>query len=633
MAKGFMGKLLFINLKDRNCWEEELEEQVYRDYIGGYGLGARILYERLRPRVDPLGKENILGFLAGLFVGTRAYSAGRFNVVAKSPLTGGWGDSSCGGKFGPRIKAAGYDGIFFLDISPETVYVSVFDGAVKFYDAAHLRGHDAIEAEKAIKAELGRGYEVAVIGQGGENLSAIAGIFHDGGRAAARMGLGGVMGSKRLKALACGGTHKVAIADEQNYRYVLDDLKRQQTAERNGMNMRMRENGTGGVYFSNVMINDAPVKNFKRSREGIYSPEEAAKLSSAEFNKLKVRNYTCAQCPVGCGAILETVDDKGEAYRTHRPEYETISCFGSLNLMSDLEDAIEANEACNRYGIDTISAGGTIAWLLECVEEGLLSEAETEGLDLRWGNSEIMVPLIKKMALREGFLGKLLGDGSKAAAAKLGRGSKRYLTDAGGVELAMHDPRKWPGFGYGYYLDPTPGHHCQGAIGFMEHGWKDRELYERYDFSDLPSTRYNYDSKGYPLRILNGWYHFFNGTGICILGKYCQSRYPVMDMVRALTGWNDIYLDEAIKTGTRINTIRHMFNLREGISYKDFALKPRCIGEPPLEHGSTAGVTLQMENVRKDYYKELGWDVETGMPSDAALTDLGALEFCKAYFR
>ena len=635
MAGGFFGKIMFINLKNQTWRAEEVDEQIYREYIGGYGLGSRILYEHIKPGADPFGPENILGFMAGLFVGTKAHVTGRFTVVAKSPLTGGWGDAGCGGKFGPFLKSTGYDGIFFEDISEKPVYVSVFDDDVQFHDASHIWGMDSADAENVIKEEMGKSYSVCTIGQAGENKNAIAGVFNDQGRAAARMGLGGVMGSKNLKGFAAGGTNKVQIADEEAYKVCFEDMKRQIKEAQSGAASVFGKFGTTMVYANNVNINDAPVQNWKNTRNGRYSMDQAMKLDAQAYVPYHKKKYACAQCTVGCGAILEAEDKDGNKYETHRPEYETIGCFGSLCLMDNVIDVMEANEACNRYGMDTISVGGTIAWLLEVAENGKLTEEEKEGLDLKWGNSSILVPLIKKMAFREGFLGQLLADGSKAAAARLGRGTEAYLTDFGGVEAAMHDPRCWPGFGYGYVLDPTPGHHCQGPIGFMEHGWADNELYKKYDYSGLTAEKYMFDkNKGLALKHLNSWFHFFNGTGMCILAKYVgYPDYPIVETVKAITGWKDLDLDEALLTGERINTIRHLFNVREGINHKDFAMKDRLAGIPPLPDGATAGITIPMEKVRCDYYNELGWDCDTDMPSDETLDKLGIKEFAKKYIK
>ena len=634
MSGGFFGKIMFINLKTQTWRIEKVDEQIYRDYIGGYGLGAHILYERMRPHVDPFGPENIVGFLAGLFVGTKAHVTGRFTVVAKSPLTGGWGDAGCGGKFGPFLKSTGYDGIFFEDISDKPVFVSVFDDEVKFHDASHVWGMDSADAENVIKEEMGRQYSVCTIGQAGENKLAIAGIFNDQGRAAARMGIGGVMGSKNLKGFAAGGTHKTPIGDPEEYQACFEKMKTEIKERLAGGAARFSQLGTTAVYANNVNINDAPIQNWKYTRNGRYSMDQALKVGGDAYVPYHKKKYACAQCTVGCGAILEVEGSDGKKFETHRPEYETIGCFGSLCLMDDPMAVMEANEACNRYGMDTISVGGTIAWLLECVENGKLTEEEKEGLDLRWGNSAILVPLIKKMAYREGFLGNLLADGSKKAAERLGRGTEAYLTDFGGVEAAMHDPRCWPGFGYGYVLDPTPGHHCQGPIGFVEHGWKENEVNKYYDYSNLPAEKYDFTlNKGPALKHLSSWFHFFNGTGMCILGKYVgYPNYPVLETMRAITGWKDMDMEEALLTGERINTVRHLFNLREGITHEDFAMKERLRGVPPLPDGPTAGITIPMEKIRCDYYNELGWDCETDMPSDATLDKLGIKEYAHKYF-
>lgn len=635
---GYMGKVLFVDLTNRSFHEEKLKEEFYRQYMSGYGLGARLLFERIKPGIDPFGPENYVGLVAGLFVGTKMHAAGRFNAVGKSPLTGGWGDASCGGKFGPKLKSTGYDGIFFTGVSDEPVYVYVTDERIEFHNAADLWGKDSTETEDILIERLGKEVGVACIGQAGEGKSRIAGIFTSHGRAAARMGLGGVMGSKKLKAIVVSGKQKVMIANLDQYDEVLKVLKEQITAKINQPGgFRFGNFGTTGVYLNNVTINDAPVQNWKYTRTGRYSLEQAEKLSATAYVPYVKKKFACAQCPVACGALMELESKELGRYETHRPEYETIGAFGSLLLVDDFDTICLANELCNRYGMDTISVGGTIAFIMECHEHGLFTEEELEGINPTWGNHECIVPLIKKMAFREGFLGELMADGSKAAAAKLGRGSEQYAVHTGGVEMPMHDPRCWPGFGYGYAFDPTPGHHCQGTVGFMEHGWRDRELTdagEIYNHEHLPAEKYDFQNKGFLQKALSNWFHFFNGTGMCILARYAgYFRYPMIDCVKAVLGWDDLTMEEALLTGERINTVRHLFNVREGINHKDFALPDRVAGLPPLPDGPTAGITVPQDKIRREYYQALGWDAETDMPSRATLEKLGLADMVDKYMK
>ena len=259
---------------------------------------------------------------------------------------------------------------------------------------------------------------------------------------------------------------------------------------------------------------------------------------------------------------------------------------------------------------------------MECYEKGFITDKDTEGISLNWGNKEAVLPLLELMCKREGF-GAILADGVKIAAEKIGQGSEEFAIHVGGQELSMHDPRCWPGFGYGYVLDPTPGRHTTGGVGFIEHGWSDKELVQHnYMFDYLGPEKYNYNSKGKPLAVLNQWFQFFNSTGMCLFTNFAYNHYPMLEAFRAITGWEDFDLNEALTAGERINTLRHCFNVREGLNPQSFTLPQRILGVPPLPSGPTAGVTIDMETVKTSYYEELDWDISTAKPSKDKLDSL-----------
>ena len=338
-------------------------------------MGVRFLYENMKPGVDPLGPESIIGFVTGPLVGTKSHGAGRFTVVSKSPLTGGWGDSNCGGRFGPALKKTGYDGVFIVGKAEKPVYLLITDETVEFRDAGHLWGKDTLETEKIIQKEAGSNLKVAAIGQAGETLSKIAGIIHDHGRAAGRSGLGAVMGSKNLKAVAVYGTQEVPIANEEGFNRVVakmrECLKKLPEDVEN-----WRKLGTPMVYDLDVSIQDAPIQNWKGLYKEVYPLERARKLNGDAFIGYVKKRYGCAQCTLVCGAVLEYTDSNGNVIITHRPEYETIAAFGSNCLIDDVETIINANELCNRFGFDTISVGVCIAFAMECYEKGILTEKD-----------------------------------------------------------------------------------------------------------------------------------------------------------------------------------------------------------------------------------------------------------------
>jgi Aldehyde:ferredoxin oxidoreductase len=619
---GYMGKVLFINLTSHTYNEVTLDESIYREYIGGYGLGVRILYEYMKPGIDPLGPENILGFSVGPFVGTKAHGAGRVSIVCKSPLTGGWADSSCGGNFGPRMKKTGYDALFISGKSDKPICIYINDDKVEFKPAEHLWGKDSNDTEDMIKAELGKDVGVACIGQAGESLSKISGIINDHGRAAARNGVGAVMGSKKLKALIVKGTHSTSIANEKDLMNQLELMKDQIKNQRTGMMERMGNYGTALVYVKNVLMQDAPCKNWKGLSSKEYPLEKADKVGPEKYKELEKRKYACSQCALACGSLMEIKDSKsGKTFLSHRPEYETVAAFGSNCLVDDLETIIMANEMCNRYGFDTISAGATIGFAMECYEKKLITDRDTNGLSLEWGNKDCILPMLEMMSKKEG-IGAIFGDGVKAASEIIGRGCEEFAIHINGQEPSNHDPRCWPGFGYGYVFDPKLGHHTSGGVGFIEHGWTEKEM-DQNEFAHLAPEKYNYENKGIYLSKLNKWFQFFYGTGMCLFTYYGYKHYPVLDTFKAITGWDDFTLEEALHTGERINTLRHCFALREGVPLHKLTLPKRLLGEPPYAEGPTAGVTLDMDKVRKSYYEELDWDINTGKPSQKKLEELG----------
>ena len=488
-------------------------------------------------------------------------------------------------------------------------------------DVSELQKILTQQGAMAIKRQTGSGFAVASIGPAGENLCRISCIINDYGRAAARQGLGAVMGSKKLKAIAVKGSKKVPVADEAAYRKVLERLK-EDIKNKTRMANNIGRFGTAAVFVNNVFMQDAPIQNWKGVSEEVFPLGKAEKLSAENYVQYFKRKYACSQCTIGCGAILEVQGSRNILSKTHRPEYETIAAFGSNCLVDNLETIMLANELCNRYGLDTISAGATVAFAMECYEKGLITDKETDGVRLTWGNSEAVISLLESMAKREG-LGAILADGVKSASEKIGGSSADFAIHIGGQEPGNHDPRCWPGYGYGYVLDPKFGHHTTGTVGFMEHGWTEKEL-DHSQFAHLGKEKYiNFDSKGKPMALLNSWLHFFYATGLCLFTYYAYNQYPVLDALKANTGWKDFDLEEAIKAGERINTLRHCFNLREGINPQKITLPKRLMGVPPLPSGPIAGVTIDIEKVKKSYYKEMDWDLVTGKPSAEKLASLG----------
>ena len=602
VVSGYMGKLLFVDLSIGKISEEVLDEKIARQYLGGYGLGARILYSRQKAGVDPLGPENTLGMVTGPFTGTAVPTGTRYEVVGKSPLTGGWGDANSGGFFGPYLKFAGYDAVFFTGISPKPVYLLIDEGKAELKDASSLWGKDAYEAEDTLMAQYGKDSRVACIGPAGEKMALIASIMTDRGSAAGRSGLGAVMGSKKLKAVVAKGTKEVTVVDKETLNKIrMEHIKTLQTPGPGG-GMSFAESfhkfGTSGMSWNSARNGDSPVRNWGGVGVTDLASDDSLKADNVAARVARLSG--CWHCPIACKAYLK--EGEGEYKYTagsRRPEYETHASFGSNCGNTNSESINMVNDICNRAGLDTISAGTVIGFAIELYENGILTKKDTDGIALKWGDHQAMVAMTEKMAKNEG-LGAILAQGVKVAAEKIGRGADKFAVHAGGQEIGMHDS-KLAGMGgptpaTRYQMEPTPGRHTQ-------------------DFG--PGSFRN---------------HFINSTGICLFGAGFGPPPPGGDkflgMLNAITGW-DCTPEEINKTSERIVTLRHAFNLREGINPLKVYLHPRVIGDPPLPAGPLAGVTSDI--VAQNYWAlgTLDWDRVTTKPSRAKLMMLGLEDVLK----
>ena len=591
MTGGYTGKVLFVNLSTGKLKDEALDEEICRDFIGGYGLGVRVLYDRQKAGVDALGPENILGFITGPLTGTPAPTGTRYTVVGKSPLTGTWGDANSGGEFGPYLKFAGCDGVFFTGISTRPVYLFIDNGKAELRDGGHLWGRDTYETESLLQAEHGRESRVSCIGPSGEKLSLISCIITQRGCAAGRSGLGAVMGSKRLKAVVVKGNQAIPLADKQ----AVNRLRKEYIAALNDTQSRrysfleaFRKYGTASHAALSAHSGDTPVKNW--GGIGVIDFPDVSGIEPdaviANFDK----HIGCWRCPVACeGSLKKGIGEYNYVAGSRRPEYETLASFGAMCLNNNTESIAMANHICNGYGIDTISAGCTIAFAIECYENGLITREDTDGIELTWGNHRAIVAMTEKLARREGF-GDILADGVKLAADRIGKGTEKYAVHIGGQEPGMHDPKLMPPMvgntasaAARYQMDATPGRHTQGfgPSSFLQHA--------------------------------------LNAAGLCYfgwLGPY------FINFMKAVTGW-DYSQDELSKAGERIATLRHVFNLREGINPLKWMVHPRITGRPPFESGPLASVTADIE---AQIYWNLGaldWDRLTTKPSKKKLSYLG----------
>jgi len=648
MDHASMGKIMYVDLSQGSIRIEQIPDHTYETVLSGVGLALHLLYERIPPGADPLGPENVLGFVSGLLTGTGSLFTGRWMVAGKSPLTGGWGDANCGGNFSPAIKRCGVDGIFFTGISPRPVYLWADKGRAELRDAAALWGCDTYETEARLRQQNGdRHLRVACIGPAGEHQSLIAGIANDGGRMAARSGLGAVMGAKRLKAVALGGGQRIPVHDRETvktlsrkcneavqfhppflngilmaYTGSLMRLLPMQMAF-DGMlyKLMLDKYGTASLNQILVEVGDTPIKNWKGSNED-FPRERSAHLSPEVFTDTVVVKYHCYSCPLGCGGLMAKNSPWPGA---HKPEYESVMALGGLLLNDDAESIYKLNDMLNRAGMDTISAGATVAFAMECFEKGLLSRNDVEGLDLSWGNSGAIIALVEKMIRREG-IGDLLADGTRVAARKIGRQSDQLAMQAGGQELGMHDGRYDPGFALHYSVEPTPGRHTIGSQMYYEMF----RLWER--IPDLPDVDLLYSKASkYDLQeekitaaaACSRFMNILNGSGTCLFGAFLGvERLPLFEWLNAATGWRRSPADY-MNVGERIQNLKQAFNIRHGIEPKSFQANPRTLGRPPQESGANAGRSIAIEAMMRAYWQHFGWDPRTGKPEHATLKRWG----------
>jgi len=626
MAGGYAGKIGFVDLTTAEIKIETLDEGLARDFIGGQGLGARILFEHQKKGVDPLGPESYLGFTTGPLTGTKVPTGGRYMAVCKSPLTGGWGDANSGGFFGAELKAAGWDAIFVSGTATSPKYITIFDDRIEIKDAAHLWGKDTVDTEKSLQKDVGdKKIRIASIGPASEKLSLISGIVNDAGRIAARSGVGAVMGAKKLKAVAVRGTGRAGIADKDE----LDRLRKAFIKEMKAMGgfaQLLMKHGTCGLTSGLVACGATPVKNWRYTGEQSFATLE--KIGDPDtVIQYQSRKYGCANCPIACGGIFNVTSGKYPVGETHKPEYETIGAFGTMCLCDDLESIIKLNDMCNRSGLDTISAGTALAFAMECFENGIITESDTDGVALTWGNAEAMIAMIDQMIAREGF-GDILADGVKIAAQRIGKGAEEFAMHVGGQEPGLHNALFLPSRGTGFVCDPTPGRHTAAPMARIDGGPGQFAPYSELKIGQF--EKYAYTGKGPMSATASSYLQVGSSAGVCIMPMMFFGNYPLVEFFNAVTGWK-LSVEEVLTTGARIQTLRHCFNLREGIAPSDVKLPKRMLGQPPQAEGPVAGVTLDVDNLAREYRQAMGWDPDSGRPDDATLEKLGLAQLVKNY--
>ena len=606
MPNGYTGNIARVNLTDRTVSVEQHDEAFYRRYYGGRNFIGYHLLNEVEPDVEPLSPENKLIFATGLITGSPIAGSGRNSVGARSPLTNAYGEAEAGGFWGPELKRAGFDALVFEGKADAPVYLWVHDGQVEIRDATRLWGMTTEDSQIAIHEELGdKGIRTAQIGPGGENLVRFACIINDLHYSYGRSGMGAVMGSKNLKAIAVRGRNKLEFADRE---------KLNEFVEWMGENVPkgLQDTGTSGGLLGLNEGGGLPTHNFQ---EGQF---QGARAISGQMMRdtILIRRKGCFACPVQCKRVVETEGQYKVNPTYGGPEYETLGSVGSNCGVGDLAAISKANELCNAYSLDTIAVGTTIAFAMECFERGILTSKDTDGIELRFGNADAMVQMVEKITRREG-IGDTLAEGVRRAAQQIGKGAEEYAMHIKGQELPMHEPRYKQGMGMGYAISPTGADHIQSIHDTGYEGGSGH-LMALGVLDGLPAD----DLSAQKVRMFmyqQHWNSFDNSAGICMfLGFDYNQKAEIM---QAITGW-DATTWELMKVGERGTTMARAYNVRCGLGSKDDYLPKRfhqAFREGPLEGVQVGEDRLQA--AIKNYYLMMGWD-EGGVPTPAKLAEL-----------
>jgi aldehyde:ferredoxin oxidoreductase len=621
MLGGYMGEILNVDLSGGTVSEESPQEKLLRDFIGGAGLGARIIFSRQKAGVDPLGPDNIFAIATGPFVGAPIPGATRYQVMAKSPLTGTWGDANAGGDFAIHLKRAGCDAAFFAGISEKPVYLLIDRGKAELRDASHLWGKDTFETEDILKSELGQDIGVVCIGPAGEKLSLISSVMSNKGRAAARSGLGAVMGSKRLKAVAVRGNLKVPLVDEAKLKELRRKLIARTKDPRRARLFRLyRKFGNVGLMHSFIHFGASPYKNYRGTMDDF--PDVDEKLGADKVIAYQVKREPCPGCPVGCGGRLKAgAGEYSWEAGALKPEFESMA-LGMKCLVGNVEAIIKACDIANRYGVDHCYLASMIAFAMECYENGLIDSHDTGGIELNWGNARAMVDMTEMIAKREGF-GEILADGLEVAAKKIGKGAEQYAIHVHGQDINISDPRLSNGLALGYIIDATPARHTVGSTFYSE------AFVPPDGLGVEQSLPYDYIGKGEGNRRLNAFHNVVNATGMCFFMWFTgpSGADAMIECFKFVCGW-DFTLDDMLTIGDRIATIRTAFNLREGINpITDFKLPARVMPRVIKKEGRPEA---DLYTMRRDYLEVMDWDQATFMPSRSRLEQLGLEDVAEA---
>jgi len=663
---GHLGKVLFVDLTESKHWVEQVDESVYRSYLGGYGLGAWLMWKHFPPGTDPLAPEACFAISSGLLTGLRTPFSGRIQIVGKSPLTGTWADSNSGGSVCSHLRAAGYDAVVVRGKAPVPTLLVIRDGEITFEPAAELWGQEIPETFDALTTRFGgkRDVGVSAIGPAGEKLQRIASVMNDRYHAFGRQGFGAIYGSKNLKAIVVSGTGEIPIAKPDAFKQICkaitDEYKRdlslvarffaymgkpkswlgwmyrlmtrlgmKVSAPTAAMRRMWSQRGTTAAVALSVENGDAPIKNWK----GVGSRDfplakKGMKIDGKVVDRYITKKLSCGDCPMPCKGIVKVKSRNLTDVR--RPDYETIVGFGANLVNDDIELVTACHDACNRLGIDAVSSSATLAWVCEATEKGILTAADLDGIDMTWGSGEGALQLTIKMGTGEGC-GAWLGQGVQRAAAHVGKGSDDFAVHIHGGEPAYHDSRFTSLMGVTYIADPTPGRHTAGSASWNETFGAGFSLPGAADRKEWNVKWKGTEGKGKAQALHSNAHQTMNGLGLCMF-TMLTGRLPWADLLDAATGWGMSDADLLV-CGERIQNLRAAFNRREGIVPADFKPHRRMLGEGDgqLEAGPLKGIRVNLPVLRDDYYGSMKWNPTSGHLAKSRATELGMAEILDGY--
>lgn len=605
------GQILDIDLSSGSVKTTKLKDDVLRKFVGGAGLAAKLFLDRVPPKTDPLSEKNVLFLIGGPLSGTNFPTSSRLLAAFKSPQTGIWGQGSAGGNFAAEMKRAGYDGIALSGASKKPVYILIDDDKVEIKDASDLWGKDIYETADILKQRHGAKYDVLEIGPAGENLVKFANIMNTKWGSLSRCGGGAVMGSKKLKAIVIRGTGKVTPAAPEAFDKVRKDVMAK--VKESVVTQALTANGTSMGIEVNAFTGVLPVKNFTMGDGSWLAPLLGGSTMTAKY---LTKAHACFTCPIACKRTVKVAEGSYVTEEGPGPQYETACAFGSLMMIEDLAAVIKMGEMANRYGMDSISCGGTIAFAMECFEKGLISSKEIEG-QLRWGNVDDVLSLMDKIAHRKGF-GAVLAEGSRSAAKKIGKNAADFTVEVKGLEFAMYDVRGSHGHGLGFIMSNRGACHVASEIGKIESSWNtwpDIGITGGYD----PKAD---EGKGELNFICENVAMLANSATLCQFSLMSFSITELAQVLSAATGF-DYDLNEIMQCGERIWMLQRGLNNLMGVTAADDRMPKRLL--TPVPDGGAAGSVPDVELMLKDYYKARGLDAK-GHPLKEKMASLGLSE-------